>query len=69
MPEVRRSLRRLSLRPLSGMNATKRLPHVRRVHLPPEEPPRESLVSLLLGLAAIVVVLLFVVLIVPVVAS
>jgi hypothetical protein len=46
----------------------KRQPHVRRVYLPPAEPPRESLASLLLGLAAIVVVLLFVVLIVPVLA-
>jgi hypothetical protein len=45
-----------------------RLPHVRRVHLPPAEPPRESLASLFLGLAAIVVILLVVVLIVPVLA-
>ena len=45
-----------------------RAPHVSRRYLPPAEPPRESLASLFLGLAAIVVILLFVVLLVPVLA-
>jgi hypothetical protein len=43
-----------------------RQPHVRRVYLPPEQPPRESLASLFLGAAALVVILFVVVLVVPV---
>jgi hypothetical protein len=43
-----------------------RQPHVRRVHLPPAEPPRESRLSLAVGLVAIALALFFVVILLPV---
>ncbi len=46
-----------------------RPPHVRRVYLPPEEPPRESLASLLLGLLALMAIAVVLLWLLPLLAS
>ena len=43
-----------------------RQPHARRVHLPPDDPPRESLAMALLGLAGIVLLFVLAFVLLPV---